>query len=256
MTETRLIRVGLVQGYRLSREAMRSLLQAGDGVVVVAEANGEADVIDMVDAHKPDLVILVLDGGADRDFALLHRLPEIADRALVLVVTAECESSIHSQAIESGARGVVVMDESAAVLLKAVHKVCAGEIWLDRARTAGVLNRLTRRRVDVDPDVAKIDTLTPRERQIVGLVTEGFTNRDIAERLYISEATARNHLTSILDKLDLPDRFQLTVYAFRKGLVVCPRTPAMLRVGASMNAEPVRMVRDRAAERTTRAPKR
>ena len=77
-------------------------------------------------------------------------------------------------------------------------------------------------------------SLTPRERQIVALVTEGLTNKDIAERLFISEATARNHLTSILDKLDLTDRFQLTVYAFRRGLVLCPQTPAMVRLAATM----------------------
>lgn len=82
----------------------------------------------------------------------------------------------------------------------------------------------------------KVESLTPRERQILMLVTEGLTNREIAERLFISEATARNHLTSILDKLDVTDRFQLTVYALRHGLVLCPQTPAMLRMAAKMGS--------------------
>src|SRR5438046_10382674 len=81
-----------------------------------------------------------------------------------------------------------------------------------------VVNRLTRRRYEADPELAKIDSLTPRERQIVALVAEGLRNKDLAERLGISEATARNHLTSILDKLQLADRFHLAAYAYRRGL--------------------------------------
>jgi DNA-binding NarL/FixJ family response regulator len=173
--------------------------------------------------------------------AVLHRLPEISHRVPVLIVASDPDPALHAQAIELGAMGVVTKDESAEVLTKALRKVFAGEIWLDRARTAGVLNRLTRRRVDVDPEALKIQSLTPRERQIVALVTEGLTNKDVADRLCISEATARNHLTSILDKLDVTDRFQLTVYAFRRGLVLCPQTPAMLRVAATMTMSPTRL---------------
>jgi DNA-binding NarL/FixJ family response regulator len=226
---------------------MRSLLQAVGDIVVVGEASGGSDVIAMIDGDKPDLVLLMMEGGGERDVALLHRLPEISERAHALVVTGDRDPALHAQAIEFGARGVVAKDEPAAVLVKAVHKVHAGEIWLDRARYAGVLNRLTRRSVDADPAAAQIASLTPRERQIVGLVTEGLTNKDIGERLYISEATARNHLTSILDKLDLNDRFQLAVYAFRKGLVACPQTPAMLRVAATMNGPLRETSNDRAA---------
>src|SRR5206468_9289203 len=91
------------------------------------------------------------------------------------------------------------------------------------AQTASLVNRLTRNRTEEDPDAAKIGSLTAREREIVTLVTEGLKNKDVAVRLSISEATARNHLTSILDKLALSNRFQLAVYAFRKGLVSYPQ---------------------------------
>jgi two-component system, NarL family, nitrate/nitrite response regulator NarL len=241
MTESAPLRVGLVEEHLLLREAMRSLLQAGGDIVVVGEASGGDDVLEMIDANKPNLVLLMMEGGGERDVALLDRLPEISDRAHALVVTGDRDQALHAQAIEFGARGVVVKDEPAAVLVKAVHKIHAGEIWLDRARYAAVLNQVTRRRIDADPAAAQVGSLTVREREIVRLVTEGLTNKDIAERLYISEATARNHLTSILDKLDLSDRFQLTVYAFRRGLVACPQTPAMRRVAATMSSGPLRV---------------
>lgn len=230
------VRVGIVEGHVLLREAFKSLLAGSDSVSVVGEASGGPDVLTMIETQRPDAVLLVLDGTSEHEMALLNHLPVIGERTNVLVVTAETDAALHAQAIEMGARGVVLVDQPGHVLVKALQKVCAGEIWLDRARTAGVLNRLTRRRLDEDPEALKIESLTPREREIVHLVTEGLTNKDIAERLFISEATARNHLTSILDKLDVADRFQLTVYAFRRGLVLCPQTPAMLRTAATMNA--------------------
>jgi DNA-binding NarL/FixJ family response regulator len=234
------IRVGLIESHHLLRDALRTLLDASGTIVIVGESSG-VDMLEMVQAKRPDTVLLVMEGNVEREFALLNQIPDVADLAHVLVVTDEVDAGFHARAIELGARGVVMKDQPGHVLVKALMKVCAGEIWLDRARTAGVVNRLTRRRVDEDPDIVKIESLTPRERQIVSLVTEGLTNKDIAERLFISEATARNHLTSILDKLDLADRFQLTVYAFGRGLVVCPQTPAMMRAAASMTSRVARV---------------
>jgi DNA-binding NarL/FixJ family response regulator len=150
------------------------------------------------------------------------------------VVTSDVDPNLHARAIQLGAMGIVLKTQAAQSLVKAVQKVHAGELWLDRGQTADLVNRLTRKRTDEDPQAARIGSLTAREREIVTLVTEGLKNKDIADRLSISEATARNHLTSILDKLALSNRFELAVYAFRKGLVPCPQTPAILRsTGAS-----------------------
>ena len=91
-----------------------------------------------------------------------------------------------------------------------------------RGKTAGVLTQLAMRRKEIDSDKAKIQTLTKREREIVSAVCEGLRNKDISDRMFISEATARNHLTSILDKLGLTSRFDLVVFAFRHGLMKEP----------------------------------
>jgi len=230
------VRVGLVESHSLLREAIRTLLNDSGEITVVGEASGEADTLAMITEKKPDAVLLVMNGNGEREFSLLSLMPEIADQTNVVVATAHDDPALHTHAIELGARGVVMLDAPGQLLVKALRKVCEGEVWLDRVRTAGMVNRLTRRRTaDRDPEMVKIESLTAREREIVALVTEGMTNKEIAQRLYISEATARNHLTSILDKLDVTDRFQLTVYAFRRGLVLCPQTPAMLRAAAAMH---------------------
>ena len=232
----KVVRVGLVESSILLREAIRKLLNDSGEIIVVGEASGSADVLAMIAEKKPDALLLVMNGDEGHGFSMLNLVSEIADQTNVVVATAHDDPVLHSQAIEMGARGVVMLNQPGQVLVKALRKVCEGEVWLDRLGTAGVVNRLMRRRgADQDPEMVKISSLTVREREIVTLVTEGLTNREIAERLFISEATARNHLTSILDKLDVTDRFQLTVYAFRRGLVLCPQTPAMLRAAAAMN---------------------
>ena len=103
-------------------------------------------------------------------------------------------------------------------LFKAIAKVRAGEIWLDRSQMTAVLNDVMRRRQD-EPTTERARLLTKREREVVAGVCDGLRNRELAERLFISEATVRNHVTSILDKLQLANRFDLVVYSYRHGLV-------------------------------------
>jgi two-component system, NarL family, nitrate/nitrite response regulator NarL len=231
------IKLVLMERQRLIRDALRLVLQSAD-ILVVGEASDATELLTVVAAQQPDVVLVAFDGAAERDLALLQGLPNIAEQARTLVLTDEVDTALHARAIELGAMGLVLKSHPAELLVKAVQKVNSGEIWLDRAQTAIVVTRLTRKRIDEDPESERIDSLTARERQIVTLVAEGLRNKQVAERLFISEATARNHLTSILDKLGLSNRFDLAVFAFRRGLVFCPQTPAMLRSAGTPRPEP------------------
>jgi two-component system nitrate/nitrite response regulator NarL len=239
MSETPVIRLVLVEPQRLIREALQALLEKTNGISIVGDAGTAEELTGIVEDRRPDVVLLAMDGWGEREATLLEVLPWLSERTRALVVTSDVDPNLHARAIQLGAMGIVLKTQAARSLVKAVQKVHAGELWLDRAQTADLVNRLTRKRSEEDPEAAKIGSLTPREREIVTLVTEGLKNKDLADRLSISEATARNHLTSILDKLALSNRFQLVVYAFRKGLVPCPQTPAMLRsTGASRQDYP------------------
>jgi DNA-binding NarL/FixJ family response regulator len=232
MSQPAAIKLVLVESQRLVREAFQHLLEAKGNIVVVGEAGSPQEFFDAVEAHQPDVALVSLDASNERDMVLLRELHEVADRVRTLVLFSDVDPSLQARAIQLGALGIVPKSYSGQHLIKAVEKVHAGELWLDRAQTADVVNRLTNKGIENDPDSPKIASLTPRERQIVALVTEGLKNKGIAERLLISEATARNHLTSILDKLELSNRFQLAVFAFRKGLVTSPQIPAILRAAA------------------------
>jgi DNA-binding NarL/FixJ family response regulator len=119
--------------------------------------------------------------------------------------------------------GVVLKEKAAETLLRAIERVHAGEVWLERAMMASVLSQMTRASQQPDPEAAKIATLTTREREVIALIGEGLRNRQIAERLFISETTVRHHLTSIFAKLEVADRLELVIYAFRHALVRPPR---------------------------------
>jgi DNA-binding NarL/FixJ family response regulator len=105
-------------------------------------------------------------------------------------------------------------------LVTAIHQINNGQVWLDSSIMTGLVAEVQHKR---DPETEKIDALTAREREIVNLVCEGLKNKEIADRLSISEATVRNHLTSVLNKLELSDRFELALYFYRHGLARPPQ---------------------------------
>jgi DNA-binding NarL/FixJ family response regulator len=245
------IRLVIVESRTMVREALAYVLAAPE--FVTATDPGMSDRLDVtLGQHHPDVVIAGIDPGFPASFALIRQLAAIARQWRTLVLTAPHHPTMHARVIELGAMGMVTLDEPAEVLLKAVRKIAAGELWLDRVRAAGVVSRLRSHLSGDDENHQRIRALTRRERDIVNLITEGLTNKLIAGRLSISEATVRNHLTSVLDKLDLPDRFQLAVFAFRRGLVACPDAAAFPLTGfgwdvESRTARPSRVARPRSA---------
>jgi len=206
----------LIDNQELVRLGIRCLLEAHDFPVLGAASHAEA--VTLAGQLQPAVIILDPDTGSDVALDLIGDILEAAARSRILVLTSQRDPTLCARAMMLGAAGMMSKRESADVLFKAIRSLQAGEVWLDRARTAGVMMQMARRRREIDSSEARIETLTKREREIVGVICEGLRNKQIADRLCISEATARNHLTSILDKLDLTSRFELVVFAFRHGL--------------------------------------
>src|SRR5262245_48011590 len=151
---------------------------------------------------------------------LLHTAPETR----ILVLTGVRDAEAHRQAIRHGALGLVFKEKAVETLLEAITRVRAGEVWLEPTMIARVLGDLTRPQPSprFSPETAKIARLTEREREVIALVGEGLRNKYMAERLCISEATVRHHLTAIFAKLDVSDRFELAIYAYQHGLAKPP----------------------------------
>lgn len=119
--------------------------------------------------------------------------------------------------------GVVLKEEAADLVIKAIEKVSQGEVWLDRMSLGTLLWQLTSRVPgSLDPHEKKISTLTEREREVITLIAQGLKNKQIANRLFISQTTVTHHLSSIYAKLGVSDRLELVVYAFANKLAKLP----------------------------------
>jgi DNA-binding NarL/FixJ family response regulator len=206
----------LVSDLLMIRDALQLLLEA-NGCRVVAEVSNCENAVALAAATQPEVVLIDFDSRPE-PFACLDGL--FAGHDGRIIVLAHPRSRLDcAKLVEHGAAGIVLKSEPLGVLIKAITKVHAGEAWLDRANMAKVLVRIARNRRPENSEAVKIAKLSPREREIITLIGEGLKNAAIAARLCISEATVRNHLTSVLDKLGVADRFELAVYAFRHRLV-------------------------------------
>ncbi|MFY9556813.1 MAG: response regulator transcription factor [Blastocatellia bacterium] len=218
------IRILVIDDHVIVRSGLRMLIENHAGMVVIGEAGNRVDALTIAAREQPDIILLDLDIGGESGLDFLSELLAAAAKARVLVLTGVRDTEAHRRAVHLGAMGLVLKDKATEVLIKAIQKVHAGEVWLDRSLTASVLSEITRadQRKKDDPDAAKISSLTEREREIVGLVCQGLKNRQIGDQLFISEATVRNHLTSILSKLELSDRFELALFSYRHHLAIPP----------------------------------
>jgi DNA-binding NarL/FixJ family response regulator len=118
--------------------------------------------------------------------------------------------------------GIVLKEHAPYQLLKAIMKVHDGEVWIERSMMGSMIHELNKPNT-VDPEITKIESLTDREREVIALVGEGLKNKQVGERLFISETTVTHHLSSVFSKLDVSDRLELIIYAFRHGLAKMPK---------------------------------
>lgn len=255
------IRLLLVDDQVIVREGLRLLLENQAGLTVAGEAATCQDAVALAAREQPDIILLDLDLGATHGLDCLPELLAVAPHARVLILTGVYDLDIHHHAVGRGAVGIVRKMEAADVLVKAIRRVHAGEVWLDGALMARVLNDLWRARAGqplelaavtsptaipsasvrlsppqrevvemwshhIEPptpdEAARIAQLTEREREVIGLIGEGLRNQQIADRLSISVITVRHHLSSIFAKLDVGDRFELAIYAYRHALAKLP----------------------------------
>src|SRR5213594_195266 len=226
MPSTGDIRVLLIDSQRLFLAGLSALMAGEPGLVIIGQATNRVEALDG-SRLMPDVILLepILENESGLDF--LPDLLRIATKARILVLTTSLDFDLHLRAVRLGAVGVVPKTEPAITLFKAIRKVHTGEVWLNRSIMAAVISDLFRDGGEKpDPESAKIASLTDRELEVIGLSGEERKNKQIGERLFISEATVRHHLTSIFEKLGVSDRLELIIYAYQHGLATLPNQNA------------------------------
>jgi DNA-binding NarL/FixJ family response regulator len=215
------IRIVIADDHPIVRDALRHLLSLENDFEVVGEAKDGDEALEVVREKNPDILLLDLRMPGRDGLSVLQRLKSASSKTKVLVLTASEDKNECLQAVKHGCMGVVLKQTATDLLFKSIRKVYAGEFWLDSHTVAAVVRQFSAppsTPARYERGVRERSPLSQREREIVGLVAQGFKNKEIAERMFISEQTVKNHLHNIFDKLGVADRLELALYAIHKGI--------------------------------------
>ena len=216
------IRLILVDDQLLFRRGVRALLEDVDDIEIVGEASDGREAIELARATRPDAILMDVNmpvlNGIEATRIIKAERPEVK----IVALTVSDEDQDLFEAIKAGAQGYLLKDLRPEELFEMIRGVMRGETPISPA-VAGKLLSEFRRRPWKDPTATAGWDLTPRELEVLQLVTEGLSNAEIAARLFIVEGTVKNHLHNILEKLHLENRLQAATYAIREGLVQPPR---------------------------------
>jgi DNA-binding NarL/FixJ family response regulator len=219
------IRIVVADDHPIFRDGLCKLLGLEEDFEVVAQAQDGRQVLDVLQQYAPDILLLDLKMPGLYGLATLQRLQAVKNKTRVIVLTASDDKNEFVQAMKLGTSGIVLKQTATELLIKSIRKVHAGEIWLDSHTTAAVIRQFVAADDNPPPSAPQASPrererspLSQREREIVALVAQGFKNKEMAEKMFISEQTVKNHLHNIFDKLGVSDRLELALYAIHNNL--------------------------------------
>ena len=207
------LRIILVDDHEIVRLGLKTLLARYPQFEIVAEASDAQEAIEAVERHGPDVVVMDIRLPGKNGVEATQEITSLHPAVKVIMLTSDADEDVLFDAIAAGASGYVLKQIGSDDLVRALERVGRGESLLDPAVTQKVFQRVrasARRAED-----AAFGALTDQELQILALITEGLTNKEIAGRVYLSEKTVRNYVSSILAKLDLSSRAEAAAYAVR-----------------------------------------
>ncbi len=216
------IRIVIADDHPIFRDGLRRLLESEGDMKVIGEACDGHEAVKMATSLKPDILLL--------DLAMPHHtgLDAIRDMSQggagigsvrIILLTAAVEKKQIVEALQLGARGVVLKDSATQLLLKSIHAVMSGEYWVGRDSVSNLVVYLRNLMQSTNEETKqKKFGLTPRELEIVSAIVAGYANREIADYFKISEDTVKHHLSNIFDKLGVSTRLELALFAVNQGL--------------------------------------
>lgn len=209
------IRIALADDHPIFLDGLEQLFRLEPGLEVVARCVDGEEALQAVRDHAPDVLVLDLRMRGKDGLEVLRELQAGGSPTRVVLLTAGLDDDDVLEAIRLGVRGVVLKEMAPRLLIECLQKVHAGERWLERRSTARALDKLLQREAG-EREAAAV--LTQRETEIVRMVAKGLTNKEIAQRLSITEGTVKVHVHSVYVKLKVTNRVALLRWADRRGL--------------------------------------
>jgi DNA-binding NarL/FixJ family response regulator len=217
-------RVLIADDQALVRAGFRKLLESAPDIEVVGEAADGREAVDQARRLRPTLVLMDIRMPRLDGIEATRRLTSDGDAARVLILTTFGLDEYVYEALRAGASGFMLKDAPPEELLAAVEVIARGDALIAPAVTRSVIEEFVRRSPTPAPPAPRLEELTEREREVLGLLAHGLSNAEIAERLVVSSGTVKTHVAHVLSKLALRDRVQAVILAYETGVVTAGQT--------------------------------
>lgn len=209
------VKIMIADDHSMVREGLKSLLELEGDIEVIAEAVDGLDCLEKLGEHKPDVLLLDINMPNMNGLDVLKELKARKSKIKVLMLTVHNETEYLMRAVDIGINGYVLKDSESAELKRAIFAVVDGETYIQ----PDLIPALNAKRIERNKDEEKIEELTRRELEVLKLLAVGMYNKEVAEKLEISERTVKNHISNIFKKLEVTDRTQAAVFAIRNNLI-------------------------------------
>jgi len=218
--DSKKIRLVIADDHTIFRDGLRRLLDLEEDFEVVGEAADGAEAVAMVQQHQPSILLLDLAMPKMPGLEALRELSQRHSTTRSILLTAAIERRQIIEALQTGARGIVMKDSATQLLLKAIRAVVAGLFWVGRAPVTDMMMYLREQNISQPPSKARSSFgLTRRETEILGTIVAGLSNKEIAQKFTLSEDTVKHHLTNIFDKVGVSSRLELALFAINNRLI-------------------------------------
>ena len=212
--------VVIVDDHPLFREGLKSIIRRDTRYEIVGEAGNGHDAMQVIGEQRPDLVLLDVALPDKTGIELISEIKKVSSKTIIMIISMHSKVDYIVKAFKAGATGYVVKDSAAERLLQGIDAVLRDEYFLDSSVSHKVIEKL----MELPKEEARItdrgyDLLTSREQEILALLAEGLSAKEVAEKLFISPRTVENHRSSIMRKLDLHSNHELIRYAAKLGLI-------------------------------------
>ena len=209
------IHILIADDHGVLRAGLRALLNAEPNLEVIAEASDGNDALRLASELRPDIVLLDISMPGPSGIEVTRRLKEALPELRVLILTAHEDESMLREAVQAGAAGYIIKRAVESELINAIHAVWRGDLYVHPAMTRALLRETSLFPVSAEPAV---ESLTPREIEVLRLIAKGYTNGQVAKELNLSVRTVESHRANLMGKLELRSRVELVRYAMEHGL--------------------------------------
>lgn len=209
------IKIMIADDHSMIREGLKSLLELEGDIQVVAEAEDGVDCLEKLKICTPDVLLLDINMPRKNGLEVLQTLKSSKSKVKVLVLTVHNEVEYLMKAVDIGVDGYILKDSESAELKKAIFSIVEGENYIQPS----LIPSLNSKMIEKNRDEGKIESLTKRELEVLKLLAVGMYNKEVAEKLNISERTVKNHVSNIFKKIEVTDRTQVAVFAIRNNLI-------------------------------------